>query len=64
VVVPGTIRGGDVVSILHRPEHDVTVALTYRAMMTAPELLASLLAAGDDLPADIHEMAIGASQAR
>ncbi len=62
VVVPGLIRGGDDVTVVHRPEHDVTVALVYRAMMTAPDLLPTLLDAGEDLPTDIRTLALGASR--
>lgn len=49
VVVPGFIEAGDPIDIVHRPDHAVTISLTYRAMTTARELLPELLAAGDDL---------------
>lgn len=49
VVAPGFIRAGDELRVIHRPDHDITVALTYRALTTERELLPSLLAAGDDL---------------
>ena len=55
ILVPGTIRGGDPIEVVHRPDHDVTVSLTYRAMMTDRHLAPRVLAAGDDLPADIVE---------
>lgn len=35
VVVPGQVRAGDRVRVVHRPDHDVTVALTFRGQMTA-----------------------------
>ena len=54
VLVPGTIRGGDVVSLVHRPAHDVTISLSYRALMTERHLLPRLLAAGDDLPDELR----------
>jgi hypothetical protein len=41
---------------VHRPDHDVTVALTFRALTIEPELLPRLLAA-DALPRDIKELA-------
>jgi len=41
---------------VHRPEHDVTVALCFRALTVAPELLPRLLAA-DALPRDLRELA-------
>ena len=51
VVRPGTISAGDPIEVVHRPDHDVTVSLYFRALMSDPELLPRLLAAGDDLPA-------------
>ena len=54
VLVPGTIRGGDAVRIVHRPAHDVTISLSYRALMTERHLLPRLLAAGDDLPDELR----------
>lgn len=57
VVVPGTIRGGDEVTVLHRPDHGVTARLTFRALTRERELLPQLLAAGADLPDELREMA-------
>ena len=57
VVVPGLIRSGDPVTVVHRPEHDVTIALAYRAEVGEPDLLPSLLAAGDDLHPELAEAA-------
>jgi MOSC domain-containing protein YiiM len=54
VLVPGTIRGGDAVRLVHRPAHDVTISLSYRALMTERHLLPRLLAAGDDLPDELR----------
>ena len=56
VIAPGRIRAGDPVVIEHRPDHDVTVAVTFRAVTTEPELLPRLLAA-DALPEDIKNLA-------
>ena len=55
VITPGEVRAGDPVEIAGRPEHDVTVALSFRAFTREPELLPRLLAA-DALPAE--DMAI------
>jgi NADP-dependent 3-hydroxy acid dehydrogenase YdfG len=44
------------VEIVHRPGHDVTVTLAFRAMTGEPELLARLLAA-DALPEETRELA-------
>lgn len=54
VVEPGEIRAGDPVTIVHRPDHDVTVTLAFRALMSEPELLPRLLAA-DALPAETRD---------
>jgi MOSC domain-containing protein YiiM len=49
VIEPGEIREGDPVEIVHRPAHEVTVALQFRAVTTERELLPRLLAAGGAL---------------
>ncbi|CAL9300793.1 MOSC domain-containing protein [Streptomyces sp. SudanB52_2052] len=49
VIEPGEIRAGDPVEIVHRPDHDVTVALQFRAVTTERTLLPRLLAAGEAL---------------
>ncbi|MFH8607689.1 MOSC domain-containing protein [Streptomyces sp. NPDC018029] len=49
VIEPGEIRAGDRIEILHRPAHEVTVGLQYRAVTTEKALLPQLLAAGDAL---------------
>lgn len=56
VIEPGEIRAADPVEIVHRPGHDVTVALAFRAMTHEPELLARLLVA-DALPEESEELA-------
>jgi MOSC domain-containing protein YiiM len=58
VVTPGEIESGDEVRIAHRPAHDVTIGVSFRAITTEPDLLPGLLAAGDDLPSDLHQMAV------
>ncbi|MEV5330277.1 MOSC domain-containing protein [Nonomuraea sp. NPDC052634] len=49
VIEPGEIRAGDLVEVVHRPAHDVTVELVFRAMTSEPDLLPRLEAA-DALP--------------
>ncbi|MFJ5261409.1 MOSC domain-containing protein [Streptomyces sp. NPDC088387] len=49
VIEPGEIRAGDTVEIVHRPDHDVTVALQFRAVTTRRDLLPRLLAAREAL---------------
>ena len=45
VIEPGEIRAGDLIEIVHRPDHEVTVALQFRAVTTERALLPKLLAA-------------------
>ncbi|QLH22345.1 MOSC domain-containing protein [Streptomyces sp. Rer75] len=52
VIAPGALRTGDPVEIVHRPDHDVTIALAFRALTREAALLPRLLAA-DALPAEI-----------
>lgn len=55
VVTPGRIAAGDAVTVVHRPAHDVTVSLLFRAVTLEPGLAPQLLAARDDLTADVLE---------
>lgn len=64
VAEPGEIRAGDPVVVEHRPEHDVTMAVVFRALTTERELLPGLLAAGDVLPEEIREKALAYGGAR
>jgi MOSC domain-containing protein YiiM len=52
VIEPGTVRAGDEITVVHRPDHDVTIELVFRARMTEPELLPQLLQA-DALSAEL-----------
>jgi MOSC domain-containing protein YiiM len=56
VVGTGHVRQGDPVTVLHRPRHDVTVAMVFRALTREPALLPDILAA-DELPDETREMA-------
>jgi MOSC domain-containing protein YiiM len=56
VIVPGEIRAGDPVVVESRPDHDVTIGLTFRALTREPELLPKLLAI-DALPLDVRKQA-------
>ncbi|MFF3329371.1 MOSC domain-containing protein [Streptomyces sp. NPDC002888] len=49
VVRPGEVRAGDPIEVVHRPAHDVTVALQFRAVTLERTLLPRLLAAGEAL---------------
>jgi MOSC domain-containing protein YiiM len=56
VIEPGEIQAGDEIEIVHRPDHDVTVALTFRALLVEPELLPRLIAA-DALDRELMDLA-------
>ncbi len=55
VVDEGSIRAGDPIEVVSRPDHDVTVALAFRAFTTEPELLPRL-AVAQALPADAQAL--------
>jgi MOSC domain-containing protein YiiM len=57
VIEPGEIRAGDPIEVVHRPDHEVTVALAFRAETTERALLARVLAAGDALHPELLAMA-------
>jgi MOSC domain-containing protein YiiM len=59
---PGKIRSGDPVELVHRPDHGVTVALMFRALLIERELLPTLLAAGDDLDPETRVAAEAAAE--
>jgi MOSC domain-containing protein YiiM len=56
VIEPGRIQAGDPIAVEHRPGHDVTVAITFRALTTESELLPRLPAVGT-LPDEIKDLA-------
>ena len=57
VVEPGSIRAGDRIGVVHRPQHDVTVALAFRALTTEPELLPRL-AVAEALPDEARALVL------
>lgn len=57
VVTPGRVASADPVAVVHRPDHGVTAMLAFRALTREPELLPSLLDAGDDLVDELRAMA-------
>ncbi|MFG3252229.1 MOSC domain-containing protein [Streptomyces sp. NPDC048172] len=58
VIEPGEVRAGDRVEIVHRPGHEVTVEMVFRAVTLRPELLPEILAAGDALDPEAREKAM------
>ncbi|MFJ6696007.1 MOSC domain-containing protein [Streptomyces sp. NPDC091272] len=58
VVEPGAVRAGDRIEVVHRPAHDVTVAMHFKAYTLERNLLPRLLAAGDVLSPYTREKAL------
>jgi MOSC domain-containing protein YiiM len=50
VITPGLVSGGDPITVIYRPEHDVTIEMMFRALTTEKVLQPQLVAAGDALP--------------
>jgi MOSC domain-containing protein YiiM len=57
IAVAGSIKAGDRIEVVHRPDHEVTVSLVFRALTTEPGLLPELLPAGDDLIEELRHAA-------
>lgn len=58
VIREGSVSPGDGVEIVHRPDHEVTVAFWFRAFTTERELLSRTLAAGDALEPKARDKAL------
>lgn len=54
VIEPGTLRAGDRIDVVARPDHSVTVGTVFRALMLEPGLLPTL-AVADALPEKIKQ---------
>ncbi|MEU2115337.1 MOSC domain-containing protein [Streptomyces sp. NPDC016459] len=57
VIVPGEIRAGDPVTVVHRPEHDITVALLHRAATAERALLPGTLVAAEWMESGLLDLA-------
>lgn len=55
VIEEGSVSPGDPIEIIHRPDHDVTVELWFRAFTTERALLPRTLAAGTAMEPKAHE---------
>jgi MOSC domain-containing protein YiiM len=49
VIEPGEIEAADPIEIVHRPDHEVSVAFLFRALTTEPALRPRVIAAGEAL---------------
>ncbi|MFG2828699.1 MOSC domain-containing protein [Streptomyces sp. NPDC048434] len=58
VIEAGEIRAGDAVEVVHRPDHEVTIGLTFQALTTRRELLPRLLEASGALPEEARRKAL------
>ena len=56
VLVPGQVSAGDPITIVSRPDHDVTIGVTFRALTLESELLPRLRTV-EALPAEVRETA-------
>ena len=56
VIESGQVQAGDPIKIVSRPDHDVTVSVSFRALTIEPDLLPRLLAA-DALPRELRDLA-------
>ncbi|MFE2555315.1 MOSC domain-containing protein [Streptomyces sp. NPDC059352] len=59
VIVPGEVRAGDPITVVHRPDHDVTVALLHRAATAERELLPDTLVAAEWMESGLLALARG-----
>lgn len=56
ITKPGEIEAGDPIVVVERPDHEITVALAYRALTTERELLPRLLEADEYLDEELREI--------
>jgi MOSC domain-containing protein YiiM len=56
VLESGVIQAGDPITVIRRPDHEVTIGTTFRALTREPDLLPTLRSA-DALPTSIRELA-------
>jgi MOSC domain-containing protein YiiM len=54
IIVEGEIRAGDPVTVVSRPDHDVTISVTFRALTLEPDLLPRLVGI-EALPVTLRE---------
>ncbi|WP_432085685.1 MOSC domain-containing protein [Streptomyces sp. bgisy095] len=57
VIVPGEVRAGDPITVVHRPDHEVTVALLHRAATVERSLLPGTLAAAAWMESGLLDLA-------
>jgi MOSC domain-containing protein YiiM len=55
VVQEGELEAGDAITVIHKPDHDISVSLMFRARTTERQLLPRLLELGDGLDPESRE---------
>ena len=58
VITPGLVGAGNTITVLQRPDHDVTIEMMFRALTTEKVLQPQLVAAGDALPEHLRRRLI------
>lgn len=58
VIEPGEIRAEDSVDVVYRPDHEVTIGLTFQALTSRRELMPRLLEAGEALHEEARRKAL------
>lgn len=58
VIEPGEMRPGDPIEVIHRPDHDVTAALLFRAATLERELLPQTLVAAEWMESGLRGLAL------
>jgi MOSC domain-containing protein YiiM len=56
VLTPGSVAAGDRIEVIHRPDHEVTIGVVFRALTLEPALLPRLLDA-PQLPQQLRDKA-------
>jgi MOSC domain-containing protein YiiM len=56
VITPGMVGAGDEITVVHRPAHEVSIAMMFRALTTEKSLQPQLAAAGDALPESMRRL--------
>ena len=56
VITPGSVQAGDRITVIHRPDHGVTIDVVFRALTLEPDLFPRLLDA-PELPARLRDRA-------
>jgi len=64
VVTPGYVREGDPITVVRRPDHDVTINFMFRALTTEKRLMPELLAVGDALTEEIRQDVLARMEAQ